>query len=86
MLEPSSIGLTADPSKECCCLGWKLGMNGSNDEVERHIVEGHRDESSSGSTEEFSPGACMDTRTWGHLCYAVHPLNDPLNDEVERHC
>ena len=26
----------------------------------------------------------MDTRTWGHLCYAVHPLNDPLNDEVER--
>ena len=40
----------------------------------------------SGSTEEFSPAACMDTRTWGHLWYAVHPLNDPLNDEVERHC
>ena len=45
-MEPSSIGLTADPSKECCCLGWKLGINGSKDEVERHIVEGRLDESS----------------------------------------
>ena len=46
MLDPSSIGLTADPSKEYCCLGWKLGMNDSNDEVERHIVVGRLDESS----------------------------------------
>ena len=45
-LKPSSIGLTADPSKEYCCLGWKLGMNGSNYELERHIVEGLSKESS----------------------------------------